>query len=209
MSRPEMYPWSLLTVPGDYFIVSDAVKPYPYISAMVSQRNYRLGGNRYAVARCNEGAMVILTRGDELPTPYDSELSPGIFIKKAIQSKAQVNLDDGDNPYKLRLTPQEPKLSQMEIISRMTPEEKQANLPWWYDPKTGKTLINGKVMDEEDADKYVGRREKLPGPNDPYPKKYNLDENLRRIPRHLVDDGDEEEDWGDEVVGEVSEDDAG
>lgn len=50
MSRPEMYPWSLLTVPGDYFIVSDAVKPYPYISAMVSQRNYRLGGNRYALS---------------------------------------------------------------------------------------------------------------------------------------------------------------
>jgi hypothetical protein len=49
--RPESYPWSMLTQVGDFFLGSEDVKPYSYVTAYVSQRNHRLNGEMIYTCR--------------------------------------------------------------------------------------------------------------------------------------------------------------
>lgn len=194
MSRTETYPWSRLKYPGDYFIVMADFKPYTYVAAMVAQHNYKDKNRRYVASKCDEGTIVLLAWEMGVPTLFDDMFTPGVMIK----------LYSHDETVKPQTTAfiqgqmETRHLTQEQKINLMTREDKLINLPWWWED--GRPIL-GKKMDREDVTKYVVQKQKIPGPNVPYPDKYNLDENLRiksTQPEFMTQDDEEEEPWADD-----------
>lgn len=177
MSRTEVYPWSLLTEVGDYFAVPDTVKPYSYMSQLIAQRNYRAGkGLKLTTVKTTYGTIVLVAQiGDELP-PFEFRTPEGIL---AVTSRENVKRSQDHNT-PLGERPTRPVRSQREIVAAMTTDMKIANLPWWYDGK-GTLVFNPKVATPEDLDRWYNKQ-KMPGPDDPYPDYYNLDEYMQIKP---------------------------
>lgn len=188
MSRAEIYPWSLLTEVGDYFCVPESFKPYSYMSLLVSQKNYRMKGiTKYTCEKTSYGTIVMLAQiGDEIP-PYEFQSEEGILSissrKVGLQPPSRLTVGDA---------PVRPKRTQVQMISMMPPAKRNANLPWWYDAE-GNFVTNPGVITEEDENKYVILGETPPGPEDPYPEYYGLDENLERRTKSM-------EEWEEEPV---------
>lgn len=199
MSRSEFYPWSLLLEVGDYFIVPESVKPHSYMSQLVAQRNYRGGKEvKLSSVKTTHGTLVIVVQvGEEMP-PYEFVTPEGIYASTSRQHLIRTQAPDtplGDRPVRAKKT-----VSQ--LVEAMTQDQRIANLPWWYDKK-GTLVFNPKVATPEDLDKWYNKQ-KMPGPDQPYPDYYHLDENLiRREPTNQSGvDVDEELEgfWGDPPI---------
>lgn len=200
MARAEIYPWSLLTEVGDYFVVPYSFKAYQYMSALVSQRNYRLRGViKYACEKTTAGSIVMVVEV-ESETPAHEFVTPeGIMCLTSRQLGSAIVKD---RTLDLGTKPHAPKRTQRQIVDMMSVDVRTQNLPWWHDSRTGKVVGNPKVMTQEDVERYLVRREPFPGPDVPYPDYYRLDENLMRRP----EEADEEEDFGEHpIIGEGGE----
>jgi hypothetical protein len=184
MAAPEIYPWSQLQNVGDFFIVLDHFKKFPYISMMISQRNYKMKGEiRYSATRLTYGTLVAVVQyGVEEMRGY--EYSPGVLLPRTGVEVV--------NSIK--------EMSQSEKIQHMSIDDRMANLPWWENPKIpGTMLMNVRVMTQGDIQKYMMKRQPHPLPDDPYPDYYDLDDNLRKRPSLITADEEPEEDWGDQM----------
>lgn len=169
-----MYPWSLLTEVGDYFAVPQELKPFTYMSMLVSQRNYRGGtGVRLAATKTTYGTIVMVTQVREEKPPFEYLSPEGIM---SITGKQHVRSQDHTTPVGERARVAKRTISQ--IVALMPIEQREANLPWWYNQK-GQLIFNPKVATEADLEKWYNK-EKMPGPDVPYPDYYKLDENLIR-----------------------------
>jgi hypothetical protein len=195
MSRSEIYPWSLLTEVGDYFTVPESFKPYQYVSMLISQKNYRLGGTlRYTACKTTYGTIVMLAQvGEELP-PHEFVSPEGIL---SATSRAVARTTPLGNRPKAR------ELTYAERVEQLPLEVKVANLPWWWDKD--KFVWNGGNMGsryrKEDMEARIANNLAHFDPNKPYPDFYNLDENFRiKQEETLRDDEEEEEDWGPDPI---------
>lgn len=184
MSRSEIYPWSLLVEVGDYFAVPTEMKPFSYMSALVSQRNYKNTKIKFSATRTTYGTIVMVAQVGEEPPPYDYKSADGIM---AIEGKRKLRSQDHNTPLGDR--PNMPPRSVKQIVASMSPETREANLPWWTDPRTGKLVFNSKVATPEDLEKWY-RGEKLP---EHYPDYYDLDSSL--IKRTPEAEEEQEEDF--------------
>lgn len=194
MSRAEVYPWSLLTEVGDYFVVPYDFKPYQYMSMMTSQRNYKMKGRvRYACEKTTMGSIVLVAEVNEEVPPHDLEFPHGIIC---CYSKASAPSTVNDRTQTLGSRPKSPDRTQSQRVANMSMDMKLANLPWWRDERTGKMIGNPRIMTQEDTTKYLIKQEKYPDPNIPYPDYYRLDENLMQ---YEVND-DEDEDFGEHPI---------
>lgn len=195
MSRQAVYPWATLEKVGDYFIVTEAMRPsaHYFMNATVAQRNKHMAGKiKYCCIKTSYGCIVMVAQvADHIP-PYDYEVIPGLF--------AVANRFDHTATQPLGNKPQARELTQAEKVARMTFDVRNANLPWWWD--NGKFLWNGNIKKKrsEDVDAFVNKNMAHFGnANTPYPEFYNLDENLIRRVEEVVDD-EEEEDWGPDPI---------
>lgn len=207
MSRAEIYPWSLLTEVGDYFTVPEAFKPNSYVSAMVSQRNYRLQGlKRFVAAKTSYGTIVMLCQINEEMPPYEFMTPDGVTGSTSRQQLIMdAQVQDSELPMSNR--PIRVKRTQSQIVAQMALQVKQENLPWWHDPRTGKLVTNPKLMQEPETSLWL-KNQFAPGPDDPYPEHYNLGPDMMRRSREdmLSDVDDEEEDFGEHpIIGETDE----
>lgn len=198
MGRSETYPWSLLTEVGDYFCVMTETKPFSYMSMLVSQRNYRFKDRKFSCVKTSYGSIVLLAQLlDETP-PYEFN-HEGILCSTSRQHliRSHVHAPDPAAPGE---RPVAPPRTQQQIVAMMSPEQREYNLPWWKDPKTGQLLFNGKVATMADAEKWVSKTWR-PDPDAPYPDYYHLDENLQRKSRDqlMMETEEDEEDWGSQV----------
>lgn len=197
MSRTEIYPWSLLTEVGDYFAVPEKVKPFAYMSALVAQRNYRTASSvRLSANKTTYGTIVMVVQIQDREPPYEYLSPEGIMAITGKQHVASaIRGDLGERPVMRKRTVSE-------IVKQMSVEVKEANLPWWYDPKTNNLVFNPKVATPEDLEKWYSKQ-KMPGPNDPYPEYYHLDENLIRKSREqiMAEEDEPNEDEFFEVIG--------
>lgn len=190
MARDEIYPWSTLRNVGDYFIVETKVRPYSYVSQLVSQRNYRVKSQKLSYTKTDYGTIVMLAEipGEYPPIGYEYTL--GVYTGPIMERVFEVEKEaeaPGARPLPRVLT-------MKERVARMSVEEKNANLPWWYDPKNNQLLVNTRLIKEPESTMWMEKRF-TPNVNDPYPEHYNLDDDLK-IKRDEEQE-DEEEDWGD------------
>lgn len=200
MSRFEMYPWSLMTEVGDYFAVPTEFKPFSYVSQLVTQRNYRAGSRvKMTAVKVNYGTIVLVAQVlGELP-PYEYKSPEGIMSISSKQRMRELLTSHG-TPLGERAVAPIRTVSQ--IVNAMSWEAKNANLPWWYDPKSHALVFNARVATAEDTDKWF-RKEPMPGKDEPYPEYYGLDENLTKKTRQqLMDEEPEEEDEFFELIDE-------
>lgn len=209
MSRIEMYPWSEMTEMGDYFIVPEDVKPYSYVSMMVTQRNYKMKDRRFASAKTSLGTVVMVINVLAKEPVYDTINNAGVLIRKSGNTaRFMAAYDDRGEPLpRAGMEALEGKLgremTQEEKIAFMTPQERAENLPWWKDPQTNLAVF-GKTITKADAEKYILRREPLPDVETPYPDYYNLDINLRvRMEEKPEDEDLNFEDFEEDLEGEV------
>ena len=194
MSKAEMYPWSMLSEVGDYFIVPYHFKQHSYVSMLISQRNYKcVDSKKYSASKTHHGTIVMVIEfNKELPA-YEFKTEQGILCsssRKFAQSLEAQSLPVGERP----------QTSQRRLVDRvavMSVDERNSNLPWWYDPKNGKLLWNGKVADEADTARYMGGWH--PPTDFEYIEKYGLDYHLNKKVQHEGDQ-DEEEDYGDHPI---------
>ena len=195
MAKPELYPWSLLTEVGDYFCVPAELKPFPYMSAYVTQKNYRLAGKmKYSATKTSYGTIVMLVQiGDEIP-PHEFNSPDGVLSST---SRRQVLASMANPRENLGEKPVVPERTQQQKVNAMSWEVRNANLPWWYDPKKGTLVVNPEVIKEPEASLFYTKQFN-PGPETPYPEHYNLDENLIRRTEAPAAEEDEEE-WGDQT----------
>lgn len=195
MSRAEIYPWSMLEAVGDYFVVPEDFKPFQYISRIVSQQMYKNGKTyRYSCTKTTYGSIVMLVQvGEDLPA-YEYATDDGVLVCRMGVAKT-IQPEFGDRP-KVK------HMSQEEKIARMSHAMRQANLPWWTDPKTDQPVLNTKLLLPADIEKYVRNRERIPGNNIPYPADYQLDQNLIRYTEAALSelDDEEEEDFGEPPI---------
>lgn len=178
--RPETYPWTSLTEVGDFFVVSETVRPYSYVSAYVSQRNHRLNGEMiYACKKIPGGTHVSLAYREGWDPKVLDEFTPNVWVGRAGAG--------GSAPKGIVEIAEEvrAKETQEKRVARLSLEHKMENLPWWWDK--GKPLLNSRVLTESDRRKYGVGKQPVPGPNEPYPSYYNLDENFIR---HVDEDED-------------------
>jgi hypothetical protein len=180
-----MYPWSSLTEVGDYFLVLEETRAYAHMSATVSMRNLSMKGRmKYAAVRTTYGTIVMLAQvRDDLPE-YDVAITEGLL--------ARVNRVGPSPTPPLGGRPVGRELSVHEKVSRMSPEQRAANLPWWYDPMSMKLIGNGNVMREPELSQWINGTFH-PHKDAPYPEHYNLDDNL--MIREDSNDESESEPW--------------
>jgi hypothetical protein len=170
----------MLTQVGDFFMVSEDVKPYSYVAAYVSQRNHRLNGEMVYTCRKIPGGSFVSLSYYEGWTPNNlEEFGEGVWVSK--------HGGGGPAPRGLKEVTEEiaTKMTQERRVARLSLEHKVENLPWWWDK--GKPLLNSRVLTESDRRKYGVGKQPVPGPNEPYPSYYNLDENFIR---HVDEDED-------------------
>lgn len=189
MSRSEIYPWSLLTEVGDYFVVPKEYKPHDYVHRLIAQTNYKRTNKRYVCTRTTFGSIVLLAEVDGEVPPHEFVTQEGILASTSrshlISTQAPETL--------LGNRPTRAKLTRRQIIEQMSTEVKKANLPWWHDPRTRALVWNTRVATKEDTDRWY-MKQFAPGPDVDYPDYYNLDENLlTRVapPDEEVDDFEE------------------
>lgn len=195
MSRAGIYPWDMLQEVGDYFAVPETFKPYAYMSALVSQRNYKEKGNRrYSCERTTYGSIVLLAQIREEIPDFDFCSDHGIMtmsVREMVGKPKDLATPLGDRI-------KAPERTQEQIVAGMSQQVKEANLPWWRDPKGGGVIVNQRVATKKDIERWI-RKEWVPNPEAPYPDYYNLDENLmkKNQERLIFDDEVEDEDFGD------------
>jgi len=195
MSRQAVYPWVTLEKVGDYFIVTEEMRPsaHYFMNATVAQRNKHMAGKmKYCCIKTTYGCIVMVAQvGEDLP-PYDYEVMPGLFaVASTFDNKATQPLGN---------RPQARELTMQEKIDRLPPAVKFANLPWWWE--NGKFFWNGgniKRYRKEDIDARFASNMAHFAPDKPYPDFYNLDENFRIRQDETLQD-DEEEDWGPDPI---------
>lgn len=170
MTRTPIYPWETLQKVGDYFIVLESyrVQAHYFMNATVAQRNKQKAGQfKYSCIKTSYGCIVMLVQiGEDIP-PYDYVVMEGIMAVATFDGSAKQEL--GNKPLARELT-------QQELIMRMSPEVRAANLPWWREPN-GKLTMNPNIAKRRDMEKFAAG-EFNPGPNDPYPSYYNLGPDL-------------------------------
>lgn len=190
MAREQLYPWATLQKAGDYFIVMDEFKSYHHMNAVVSVRNSYMRGNfKYCCIKTTYGCIVMLAQVKDFMPEYDVEIVQGLRAMVAATGE-RVRAPLGNKPETRELTISEK-------VNRMSPEVREANLPWWYDPMNGKLIWNGKIANEKDTGEYfAGWR---PSSDTPYPDSYDLDSNLLKR-EHKVEDEEDGEDFGDHPV---------
>lgn len=174
MSRNELYPWSLLTEVGDYFVVPKEFKEHDYMSRLVSQKNYRREGpRRFISAKTSIGTIVMLAEIEGEVPPHEFVSAEGILSSTSRQHLLRTM--PHDNP--IGDKPQRAKRTQKEIVAMMSQEMRLQNLPWWFDPHNGKLLMNLRVAKDPELTAWQ-KNEFTPTPETPYPDHYNLDANL-------------------------------
>lgn len=195
--RPELYPWSLLVEVGDFFIISESLKPYSYVSAYVSQRNHRLDGEMiYSCKKIPGGTYVSLAYYEGWDPGTLEEFGEDVWVGKAggggpapkgivevVEEKRQMRAA-AERERKAA----EARDTQEKRIARLSRQHKIENLPWWWE--NGKPVLNSRVMTHADTEKYVLGRKTVPGPNEPYPAHYRLDENFVRHAEEDEDSGE-------------------
>lgn len=187
MSRTELYPWSMLTEVGDYFVVPASFKPSGYVCQLVAQRNYKGGyGIKLSATKLSYGTIVMVVQVRDEVAPHDYISPEGIL---SITGKQYLRSQDHTTPLGER--PQVAKRTVSQIVALMPIEQREANLPWWYDKK-GQLIFNSKIATQADLERWYNK-EKMPGKDEPYPAYYNLDENL--IKRDEPDDEVDEEEF--------------
>ena len=195
VANTEIYPWASLQEVGDYFIVveKDSGKTASFMKQTVWIRNRyckQRGQNlRYAAFATSYGCVVFLAEVDGQVPDYDFAMSTGIYgIMREPTGSA------GRHVEAVSPKPPPPRpLTTYEKTQRMSREQREANLPWWYE--NGKLFWNANpnvVKRPQDLDNFLKRTFPF-GPNDPYPEEYELDENLFRKTREQVDAEFEEE----------------
>lgn len=183
LSRAEIYPWSTLTQVGDFFVVSETVRPYSYVAAYVSQRNHRLNGEMIYACRKIPGATYVSLAYYEGWSPVVlEEFGDNIWVGRVAEGGSGVSGPVGIESIAAKVAERE---TQEKRVARLSLEHKMENLPWWWDK--GKPLLNSRVLTESDRRKYGVGKQPVPGPNEPYPSYYNLDENFIR---HVDEDED-------------------
>lgn len=194
MSRKEIYPWSLLCEVGDYFMVPVEFKSYEEVKRYVSVKNSLMKYSiRYdCVKNDNVTVVMLMSIMGELP-PYEYINEYGIMCNASRRDTLRA-AKAGEETV-LGVKPTVPKRTQAQIIARMSAEERQANLPWWYDPSNGKLLVNTRLIKEPEGTLFHENKFR-PSPEAPYPEHYNLDENLRLKTREQQWDEEDEEDFG-------------
>jgi hypothetical protein len=188
--RPELYPWSSLTEVGDFFIISESLKPYNYVSAYVSQRNHRLDGEMiYSCKKIPGGTYVSLAYYDGWDPGTLEEFGEDVWVGKAggggPAPKGIVEIAEEKRGIRAAAVERE---TQEKRIARLSRQHKIENLPWWWE--NGKPVLNSRVMSHADTEKYVLGRKTVPGPNEPYPAHYRLDENFVRHAEEDEDSGE-------------------
>lgn len=204
MAKPEIYPWSLLTEVGDYFCVPADLKPFPYVSQYVTQKNYRLVGQmKYSATKTSYGTIVMLAQiGEETP-PYEFNSPEGILSSTSRKHLISSMYDKADQK-RLGEKAVVAERTIQQKVNAMSWEVRNANLPWWYDPKKGTLVVNPEVIKEPEATLFYTKQFN-PGPDMPYPDHYNLDENLLRRSEAPATE-EEEEEWGDQTFPPSGED---
>lgn len=193
MSRTELYPWTMLREVGDYFLLPKTVQPFEYMKRFVAVRNSRLKGvSKHVVADLGDHTIVILAQVNSEVPPYEYEDSSGALCsgsRNVLIEKLRGNVQEvGVKPVVAPRT-----VSQK--VAAMSPEQRMANLPWWYDPRTGHFLVNPKIIDDEDSDLWHKGLLK-PGSETPYPEKYHLDDDLQRKSRaQIMEEAEDEDEW--------------
>lgn len=192
MSRHETYPWSALIAVGDYFVVPYDLKPYSYMTRLVSQRNWRnntVGDSpKYACAKIESGTIIFVAEVGGRAPFSNFQTDNGIFgYAESMNNVPAVSIGLSEiGKFK------HPVRTQSQRVAMLSLEQKTANLPWWFNPQTGLMVANPSVMTEADIQKYLIEKEPLPDENDPYPEYYNLDDSfMRRDPSD-----EEDEDFG-------------
>lgn len=184
--RPETYPWSALTEVGDFFVVSETVKPYSYVAAYVSQRNHRLDGEMiYSCRKIPGGTYVSLAYYQGWDPRILEEFGESVWVGRPVGGGDSAPGPKGIEEIAAEVAARE---TQEKKIRRLSQEHKLTNLPWWWED--GKPMLNSRVMTQKDTEKYVLGRQPVPGPNEPYPAHYNLDENFVRRVEEDVDSGE-------------------
>lgn len=178
----------MLVEVGDYFCVPEEFKPFSYMGRLVSQRNSKMKDRKFSATRTNYGTIVMLAQvGEEIP-PHEY-VSPDGILSSTSRSDRE---------------PSTAKLTQQQIINRMTPAVREANLPWWFDPQNGRLLVNPKICRDPELELWHNNKFS-PKPEDPYPAQYRLDENLLIRPLEDPMDDDEDDIWaGESATGETS-----
>lgn len=195
MSRQEIYPWSTLNEVGDYFVVPHTFKKHGDIRRYMNVKNSQMK-HKYKYGCVENGDttnVVLLCRIGELP-PYEFTNEVGIMCMVSRKDTVR-SARAGEETTALGVKPLAPKRTQEQIIAAMSPEERQANLPWWYDPRNGKLLVNTRLIREPEATLFHENKFR-PSPTAPYPEHYGLDENLRLKTREQQWDEEDEEDFG-------------
>src|SRR6266511_623191 len=200
MSRNETYPWSLLTEVGDYFCVPSSFKPYQYVSMMVAQKNYRLAGTlKYTTVKTTYGCIVLLCQVSDEEPAHEFVTPEGIL---ASTSRRHLIAQAEAPSSSLGERPSVPKRTVSQITDAMHWTIREANLPWWFDPRTRKLVVNPKLIQEPESSLWMSK-EFNPDKDDPYPEHYHLDQDLMRKTRDQImaeeaeeAESEEEEDWG-------------
>lgn len=194
MARQETYPWSRLNRVGDYFVVPETMQPHSYMSRYIAQKNAREKATtkrEYGWHKIPEGTIVFLIRQNDEAPDYTVRTIEGILINSKPKSETPAPVEDMERPLTLK-----------EKVNRLTHEEKLAHLPWWF--VDGKLVTNPKIIQDEDAKLFM-RGELRVTQSTPYPDRYNLGPDMRKISREELweSEEEEEEDWGpDPIFGE-------
>lgn len=199
MPPSEMYPWSTLEKVGDYFLVLESFKTYVHMNATIAVRNRNMRDRmKYVCTKTTYGSIVMVAQILDHVPEYEVEILPGLLARTT---------NVGPSPVSLGNKPQVRELTQQEKVNRMSAEQRAANLPWWYDPKT-RTLLVSNLVKEPELSLWMAKKFN-PGAETPYPEHYNLDENLLKKTREQImheDDDEEEEEWGDQTFPAAGED---
>jgi len=165
------------------------VKRYVYAKNAQLKKEFKYT----AVENGDTTTVLLILRVGELP-PYEFTNEYGIMAMLSRRDTVR-SARAGEQTTALGVRPLAPKRTQSQIIAIMSPEERQANLPWWHDPKNGQLLVNTRLIKDPEALMFHENKFR-PNPETPYPSHYNLDDNLRLKTREQQFDEEDEEDYG-------------
>lgn len=159
-----------MTEVGDYFCVPEELKAFPYMNMLVTQRNYKFKGYVKLIAvKIPFGTIVMVAQiAEELP-PHEFVTPEGILCSTSRNRLREFR----SSPSAIGEKAITPKRTQKQVIDSMHWEVRNNNLPWWYDSKSGKLIVNSKLIKEPEAELFF-RNKFNPGAETPYPEHYNL-----------------------------------